>query len=59
MDPWVAGWVMGFVTGSLFGVMGTLTYQWWHDYTVYRRRVELDDYTARLRSLDRHPRRIR
>ncbi len=43
------------ILGATFGVMATLTYQ---KLKVRVRRVELDDYTARLRALDRRPGRI-
>jgi hypothetical protein len=55
MSSFAAGWTMGLVTGTLLGVMATLTYQWASAYLARRRHFEMDTSVERLRALDRHP----
>ncbi len=49
MTPLFVAWLLAL--GASVGVMATLTFQWWADRRI--RRVEMDNYTARLRALDR------
>ncbi len=48
--------LIGWVTSVPLVWVGFVAYQWWTDRRIYR--VELDDYTARLRALDRNTTRI-
>jgi hypothetical protein len=55
VSSFAAGWLMGLVTGTLLGVMATLTYQWASAYLSRRRHFEIDTSVERLRALGRHP----
>lgn len=49
-------WLMiGWATAGPLIWVGFVAWHWWADRV---RRVELDDYTARLRALDRRPGRV-
>ncbi len=49
--------LIGWVTSVPLVWVGFVAYQWLHEQRSYWRPVEVDDYTARLRALDR-PRQV-